>query len=66
MQVSLVYPANTGTGAVTVKAESLCTHFAPGKYAGFSIRVPPYYSQGIPTDDGRYMIPVSIFYAADL
>lgn len=45
-------------------AESICEHFKPGSYAGFSVLRPPYHSQGINTDDGRYLIPVSVFYKA--
>lgn len=64
LQVSIYVKRDTGTGPVTALAESLCAHFAPAQYAGFQIQSPPFYAQGLNTDDGRYLLPVSIFYRA--
>lgn len=63
-QVSVYAKANGGTTPAESIAESICTHFAPGMYAGFQILSPPYFSQGFNVDDGRYMVPVTINYRA--
>ncbi len=69
-QVSILYakpggaiPA--GTAGPESMAESICEHFAAGSYTGFQVLRPPYYAAGLPTDDGRWHVPVSIFYIAE-
>lgn len=63
-QISILGPQDKDVGPFELIAESLCSHFAPGLFTGFKVLSPPYYSQGFPTNDGRFLVPVTVNYHA--
>lgn len=70
LQVTLHYPLNAGTSAITTRAELLRTHFARGTIlVSGGVRVvidkTPDVARAM-IDDGYFVLPVSVVYRADV